>query len=235
MIVHKAGRTGAGARSAASHTAALAGSREVWAGMLRQAGAIAVRSQEQLIDTMLAASRLGPAGGAAARRRRAAAAVAACSPPTPARSRASRCRPSPRPSAIRVRERAPALAEWIGNPVDQSILAGSGLSSNGLLDWMLESDAYDAAIANVGEEWFLGRPDAAERLRHACTRLREVAGAAAKPVAVVFGATETAEPWQRALLDGVRDELVAEGLAVVPTVERAAFALGRLAPLEPRR
>ena len=84
----------------------------------------------------------------------------------------------------------------------------------------------------MGEEWFLGRPNAEERLRHACARLCEVVVAAPVPVAVVLGATEAPEAWQRALIDSVRDDFVGAGLAVFPTVERAAFALGALAPRE---
>lgn len=122
------------------------------------------------------------------------------------------------------------LAGWVRNPVDQSILAGSGLSSNRLLGWMLESDAYDFGIANVGEEWFLGRPDAESRLAHACDRLTEIVKEASKPVAVVLGVTETPVPWQREVVDGVRAAFLAEGVAVYPTVERAAAALGRLVP-----
>jgi acyl-CoA synthetase (NDP forming) len=138
----------------------------------------------------------------------------------------------PLPNDVReqVRAKAPQLADWIGNPVDQSILAGSGLSSNGLLELMLASDAYDAAIANVGEDWFLGRPDADERLRHACSRLAAIATASPKPVAVVLGPTETPNLDHRALLDAVRDDFVAKGVAVFGSIERAAFVTGRLAP-----
>src|SRR3990170_835644 len=52
VIVFKGGRTSAGALSALSHTASLAGSREVWRGALRQAGAIQVNTQEELIDML---------------------------------------------------------------------------------------------------------------------------------------------------------------------------------------
>lgn len=229
VVVYKAGRSAAGARAAASHTAALAGEAAVWSGMLRQAGAIEARTQEQLLDLLVAASlparprgrRAAVAGGGGGRGVQSADACAEAGltlPPLPASVRA------------RVAERAPALADWVGNPVDQSILAGSGLSANGLLAHMAASGAYDLAIANVGEEWFLGRPNAEERLRHACARLREVASVAPVPVAVVLGATEAPEAWQRALIDSVREEFVEAGLAVFPTVERAAFALGKLAP-----
>lgn len=231
VIVHKAGRTRAGARSAASHTAALAGSHLVWSAALRQAEAIEVRSQEQLLDLMVAASLLGRPRG-----RRVA--VVGGGGGRSVQS-ADACEENglvvhPLPDSVRaaVRETAPLLAEWVQNPVDQSILAGSGLSSNRLLEMMIASGEYDAAIANVGEDWFFGRPDAERRLRHACERLAAIAARREIPVAVVLGATETPVEWERRLVDSTRDFFVEQGIAVFPTVERAAFALGRLAPPE---
>ena len=50
VIVLKGGLGEAGARATASHTGALAGSDEVWDGVLRQAGAIRVYSLEELLD-----------------------------------------------------------------------------------------------------------------------------------------------------------------------------------------
>ncbi|MCK9518077.1 MAG: CoA-binding protein [Dehalococcoidia bacterium] len=228
VIIHKAGRTTAGARSAVSHTAALAGAAELWSTVIRQAGAIEVRNQEQLLDLMVAAAllpgfdgrRIAVVGGGGGRSVQSA---DACE------ENGLEVVPLPGDVREKVRERAPMLADWVGNPVDQSILAGSGVSSNGLLEFMLQSDAYDVAIANIGEDWFLGRPDAGERLRHACNRLAGVVQASAKPVAVVLGPTETPNPEHRELIDSVRDDLIARGLAVFYSVERAAFALGKLA------
>jgi acyl-CoA synthetase (NDP forming) len=231
VFVHKAGRTKAGARSAASHTAALAGTAELWSTALRQAGAIEARNQEQLLDLMVGAALLPRAEG-----RRVA--VVGGGGGRSVQS-ADACEENgldvvPLPQAVRaqVREKAPQLADWIGNPVDQSILAGSGLSSNGLLELMLANGVYDLAIANVGEDWFLGRPDAADRLQHACTRLAAIASGASVPVAVVLGPTENPEPANRALIEDVWQDLVARGCAVFPSVERAAFTLGRLARAE---
>ncbi|WP_322795733.1 CoA-binding protein, partial [Tepidiforma sp.] len=230
VIIHKAGRTAAGARSAASHTAALAGQSLLWSAALRQAGAHEARSQEQLLDLLIAAALLPPARG---RRIAIVGGGGGRSVQSADAAEENGLTVLPLPPAIRerVRERAPALAEWVANPVDQSILAGSGLSSNALLELMLEDESYDLAIANIGEDWFFGRPDADERLRHACNRLVQVVGRTSKPVAVVLGPTETPNPAHRALVDAVRDELIAAGLAIFPTVERAAFALGRLAPI----
>lgn len=228
VVIHKAGRTAAGAQSASSHTAALAGETEVWSAAIRQAGALEARSQEQLVDLMVGASLLRGAFGSRV-------AVVGGGGGRSVQS-ADACEENgldlvELPGGIReqVRERAPMLADWIGNPVDQSILAGSGLSSNRLLELMLGADAYEVAIANVGEEWFFGRPDAADRLRHACERLVSIVSGATKPVAVVLGATESTEAWQRELIDDLRMDFVEEGIAVYPTVERAAWVLGRFA------
>ncbi len=227
VIIHKAGRTSAGARSAASHTAALAGAAELWSTAIRQAGAYEARNQEQLIDLMIATSLLpkatgrhvaivGGGGGRSVMSADAAEEIGLEVVPLPDSVRAQ------------VRERAPQLADWVSNPVDQSILAGSGLSSNGILELMLASDAYDIAICNIGEDWFLGRPDAADRMHKANQRLLSLVAKREKPIAVVFGPTENPSPEQRAVLDEARAELVAAGCAVYPSVERAAWVLAQL-------
>src|SRR3972149_3934718 len=61
-------------------------------------------------------------------------------------------------------ERAPLLWDWVGNPVDQSILAGAPVSGAQMLEMMAPSPHFDLLIANVGEDWILGRPDAEARL-----------------------------------------------------------------------
>lgn len=228
VIIHKAGRTTAGARSAASHTAALAGTAELWSTVLKQAGAHEARNQEQLLDLMLGASLLPKVSGRNI-------AVVGGGGGRSVQS-ADACEENgftvvPLPAEVRetVREKAPQLADWIGNPVDQSILAGSGVSSNGVLELMLESPVYDLAIANIGEDWFFGRPDAGERLKHACNRLAQICEKSPKPVAVVLGATETNNRDHRAIVDDVRDDFAKRGIPAYPSVERAAWALGRLA------
>jgi len=227
VVIHKAGRTAAGARSAASHTAALAGTAELWSNVLRQAGAMEAKNQEQLIDLMLGAAMLPKSrgrniaivGGGGGRSVQSADA---------AEENGFTVVPLPDDVREKVRAKAPQLADWVGNPVDQSILAGSGLSSNGLLELMLESDAYELAIANVGEDWFFGRPDAGERMKYACNRLAQICEKSSKPVAVVLGVTETNNRGHRAIVDDVRDDFAARGIAVYPSVERAAWTLARL-------
>ncbi|TAK57573.1 MAG: acyl-CoA synthetase, partial [Dehalococcoidia bacterium] len=147
VVVLKGGRTGAGSRTAASHTAALAGQRQVWGAALRQAGAVEVATFDELIDVMVAFAFLRTANSKqqAVNRERPAAGVVGGGGGRAVQS-ADVCEEAglavPQlPDAIRamLREQAPALADWVGNPVDQSILAGSGVSGARVLEMMAES------------------------------------------------------------------------------------------------
>lgn len=52
IILWKTGTSEAGARAAASHTGALAGSAAVWEGVLKGAGIVSVKSYEDILDTL---------------------------------------------------------------------------------------------------------------------------------------------------------------------------------------
>jgi acyl-CoA synthetase (NDP forming) len=227
-VVHKGGRTAAGARAAMSHTAALAGGRQVWGAALRQAGALQVDTQDQLIDMLVAFACLGPGSG----RRvgvvgggggRAVQSADACE------DEGLAVVPLPDEMREALRQRAPLLWDWVGNPVDQSILAGGPLSGAQMLEMMAQSPHFDLLIGNVGEDWILGRPDAEERLRHVVGRLLDVAGRATKPLAFVLGPADSPDEGRRRIVEEARARLVEAGVAVYPSVERAAWALGRFA------
>jgi acyl-CoA synthetase (NDP forming) len=231
VMVLKAGRTAAGARSAVSHTAALAGSHRVWFGALRQAGAVQVDTMEEAIDMLVAfaflrprrrlrrtARRVGVVGGGGGRSVQSADACEEAG-----------LRVVPLPVSIRraLREKAPYLADWVGNPVDQSILAGGPVSGAAILDMMAASPAFDVLIANVGEDWILGRPDAMQRLEHVTARFVEVASRCKKPLAFVLGPADSPEEWRWRAVEGARQRLAAARLPVYPTIERAAWAVSR--------
>lgn len=226
VVILKGGRTGAGSRTAASHTAALAGQRQVWSAALRQAGAVEVATFDELIDMLVAFAFLRPGagvnvgvvGGGGGR------AVQSADVCEEAGLRVPKL-----PGEIQrvLREKAPNLAGWVDNPVDQSILAGSGVSGARLLEMMLESPAYDAYIANVGEDWVLGRPDAEERLGHLVDRFAEIGKKAQKPIAFVLGPADSPDEAKWRAVEGARQRLTAARLAVYPSVDRAAHALSR--------
>jgi len=58
IVIWKGGQTEGGARATQSHTAALAGSYQIWESMCRQAGIISVNSMEELAYTVSALKRL---------------------------------------------------------------------------------------------------------------------------------------------------------------------------------
>ncbi|MFC1873460.1 hypothetical protein ACFLW3_01440, partial [Chloroflexota bacterium] len=63
VVIWKGGRTEAGARVIASHTASLATSQSIWNTAIRQAGAVNVANLEELIDTLKALLYLPPVRG----------------------------------------------------------------------------------------------------------------------------------------------------------------------------
>jgi acyl-CoA synthetase (NDP forming) len=237
VVVLKGGRTAAGGRAAASHTAALAGQRAVWDAAVTQAGALAVDTVEELIDMLIAFAymrpgsgrpygRLGMVGGGGGRSVLTADLCEELGLSVP---------PLPQDVEQRIAEKAPDLAGWITNPVDQSILAGSGVGGTQVLEWMDESPGIDLLLASVGEAWALGRPNAEALLARIPERFVQVGTRTGKPLAVVLGPADYADEELRRLVSGAREKLVGAGLALFPSVERAVRALARLAEYWERR
>lgn len=226
VVVLKGGRTGAGSRTAASHTAALAGQRQVWSAVLTQAGAVEVATFDDLIDMLVAfaflrpgaGARVGVVGGGGGRAVQSADVCEEAGLSVPKL-----------PEAIRVmlREKAPHLAGWVDNPVDQSILAGSGVSGARVLEMMLDAPEFDALIANVGEDWVLGRPDAIDRMAHLVDRFAAIGARAAKPMAFVLGPADSPDETKWRAVEGGKQRLTDARLAVYPSVDRAAAAVAR--------
>lgn len=226
VVVLKGGRTQAGGRAASSHTAALAGSRTVWEAAVAQAGALAVDTVEELIDMLLAFAYLRPARG---RRLAMVGGGGGRSVLT-----ADLCQelglgvpPLPPDVERRLAERAPDLAGWVTNPVDQSILAGSGVGGAQVLEWLAESPEIDLLLAYVGESWALGRPNAREILPRVTERFIQVGTRTDKPFAVVLSPSDYSEEWVWHLITAARERLVEAGLALFPSAERAVRALAR--------
>ena len=100
---------------------------------------------------------------------------------------------------------------------------------------MLASPAFDLLIANVGEDWVLGRPDSGPRLLHLVQRFAEIGKRSTKPVAFVLGPADSPDEERWRAVEDARALLVDAGLAVFPTVERAAWALARFVEHHERR
>jgi acyl-CoA synthetase (NDP forming) len=194
--------------------------------MLRQAGAVEVATFDELVDTLVAFAFLRGRGGANA-------GVVGGGGGRAVQS-ADVCEESglhvPKlPQSIQemLREKAPQLAGWVDNPVDQSILAGSGVSGARVLEMMLGAPEFDVLIANVGEDWVLGRPDAQERLTHLVDRFAAIGKSAQKPMAFVLGPADSPDESKWRAVESARQRLIEARLAVYPSVDRAATALAR--------
>lgn len=225
VIVLKGGRTSSGTRAAASHTAALAGAQQVWRVALRQAGAVEAGSLEEATDVLVAFSRLKPATGPRAGVLGGGGGRTVLS--------ADLCEEAglsvvPLPTEIRedLRKRAPQLWDWVSNPVDQSILAESPLLGVHILEMMSRSPHLDVLIANLGEDWILGRPNGDVALHGLAERLVEIGRNTAKPMAVVLGPPDSPDEWRWRAVVGAHERLVDGGLAIYPSVGRAARAVG---------
>jgi acyl-CoA synthetase (NDP forming) len=234
VVVLKGGRTAAGGRAAASHTAALAGQRDVWQAAVAQAGAVSVDTLEDLIDTLIAfasmrpgsGNRLAMVGGGGGRSVLTADLCEELGLSVP---------PLPDDVERRIAEAAPDLAGWVTNPVDQSILAGSGVGGAQALDWLDESAGIDLLVANVGEAWALGRPNAESLMTRIPERFVEIGARTAKPFAAVLGPADYPDEAAQRLVAAARDRLVGAGLALFPSVERAVRTLARVREYWARR
>ncbi|MDP2674086.1 MAG: CoA-binding protein [Dehalococcoidia bacterium] len=225
-VVLKGGRTAAGGRAAASHTAALAGQRDVWDAAVAQAGAVPVDTVEELIDMLLAFAYMRPGGG---RRLGMVGGGGGRSVLTADQCEELGLSVPPLPADVekRIAEKAPDLAGWLTNPVDQSILAGSGVGGTSVLEWMDASPGIDLLLANVGEAWALGRPNAEALLNRIPERFAEIGARTGKPLAAVIGPADYSDERLWRLVSASRETLVEAELAVFPSVERAVRALAR--------
>jgi acyl-CoA synthetase (NDP forming) len=261
VVVLKGGRTSAGGRTAASHTAALAGASAVWEAAVAQAGALSVDTVEELLDMLIAFDRMKPGPGASGPSTRSSRSASGAAPSSagrqgergemPQRERrrlamvgagggrsvltADLCEelglsvpPLPDDVERKVAEKAPDLAGWVTNPVDQSILAGSGLGGAQVLEWLDESPGIDLLLANVGEPWAFGRPNAEAILTRVTERFIEIAARTAKPFAVVLGPSDYPDETRWRLVSEARQRLVDANVALFPSVERAVRTMARL-------
>ena len=143
--------------------------------------------------------------------------------------------PLPADVEKRIAEKAPDLAGWVTNPVDQSILAGSGIGGTSVLEWMDGSPEIDLLVANVGEAWALGRPNAEALLGRIPERFAAVGRRTRKPLAAVIGPADYSDERLWRLVSSARRKLVEAELAVFPSVERAVRALARFVDYWERR
>ena len=234
VVIWKGGNTAAGQRAVASHTASLAGTREIWQALANQSGALLVNSLEELCDSLLAFAnsppakgyRVGVVGGGGGRMVEG----------------ADTCEEEglivePVPEAVRAqyRDKYPDVADWITNPVDTSILGGSGLTDVSILEMFATRPEYDLLLANLPGPWVLRQDKSEAETMEPIDRLVEIAKRSGKPTAFVVNDEVSSQRWQADILLGMRTRAADAKVPVFPSIRRAARSLRQLADFHTRR
>ena len=224
VIIFKVGATETGRRAAASHTSAIAGSDRIWAGLLKQAGAIQVHSVEEMVDVVLAFLRIsvpkgrstalvGVGGGASVKAGDDCSNAGLVLPMLPLQVRQ------------RLRDIFATEAGCIfRNPVDLVPLRASGMLVKALKA-IADCDEVDLLIIHVAFD-VCGMIDQREITRPYTESVLELNKVVNKPMAVVLHCLATDEG--RRFASEARLRLREAGVAVYPSIEGAANAFNKL-------
>ncbi len=226
VAVLKGGRTPAGHAATASHTASLASRQAIWQTAVRQAGALEVGSLDDLIDMLVAFRNAGPPAGP-----RVGVLGGAGGGTVEA---ADLCHEAglelaPLPQQIRehLRDKVPHAWDWVGNPIDGSILGFGAFNPLDIVEMMAASPAYDAIIANTPVHHILRHGGGEKAVRETLDRLKRLGTESGKATMLVIENPESSEEHHWKAVMRARDELAAAGVAVYPDIERAARAMSR--------
>jgi len=201
---------------------------KMWRAAVRQAGAVEVRTIDELVDMVVAFEYLDPVAG-----NRVAVLGGAGGETVESADLCNEAGlelPLP-PEALReqLREKVPHAWDWVGNPVDASILAwGRRSEAFDVMETMAASPAYDAIIANLrGIEDSLGRENGENVFRENMDRVKRLASGSGKAAMFVLGEPRSHEEWRWKGAIRVRDELAAARVAAYPDMDRATRATSR--------
>jgi acyl-CoA synthetase (NDP forming) len=231
VIILKAGRGRTGAKLALSHTASLAGSIDVWQAALKQYRAIMVSNFQELIDQVVAFTFLPPVTG----RRVIVAGGGGGKSMVSADVWEEEGFELPELSAEfrqKLKERVPELWDWVRNPMDASLFQGTPMTDINLLEWLSNEGGFDIWVANLTQDDPLPK-DIWEKVL-APTFLNSVVAIKknGKPIVCVIETGEIGpaemESWKWSAIAETRRRIIDQGLAVFPSPERAARAMGRL-------
>ena len=189
IIILKGGKSSAGAKAAASHTAALAGSASVWKTAMRQAGVIEAETLEDLIDLLVSfyflpridGGRVGIFGGGGGR------SVLS----TDEWEEAGFTVPAlPEEIERYIHKTLPELWwGWMRNPVDISILPEEQLKAGlnvKIMRMMAQSSAFDLLVANILVGGPFQKSELIDQAKKQALNIIDVAKNGTKPMAVIL-------------------------------------------------
>ena len=227
VIVMKGGRGEAGTRATASHTASLAGSRQIWQAVVNQTGIIPVSDIEELIDVAaafyflppLSGKRVGVTGGGGGK------SVLA----------ADVCEEAgldviPLPDDIRqeLKRQGNPIWDWINNPADFSIAMGDGTSISTMTKLMAKHPDFDIMMQFVSGPWRLDNKYSLDKHMEGMG-LEYLNG---KPSVLIFDDRprgSNGEDAKLAKMDAeIRQRLNTQGFPIYPGIRRAASAVNKM-------
>jgi acyl-CoA synthetase (NDP forming) len=232
VIILKVGRGTTGAKLALSHTASLAGSINVWKAVLKQCGAIMVSNFEELIDQVVAFTFLPPITG----RRVIVAGGGGGKSMVSADVWEEEGFELPEFTAEfrkKLKEKIPELWDWVRNPIDASLFQGTPMVDVNVLEWLSNEDGFDVWVANLTQDDPLPNDVWENVLAPNFLNSVTAINKNGKPVVCVIETGEIGpaemEGWKWRAIAETRRQIVNQGIAVFPSAERAAKAIGRLA------
>lgn len=237
VIILKGGRTVAGARATASHTASLAGDHLVWEGLLRQARVLQAESIEEMEDLVTAVRlfpkpRVRPDGRGRHTMGRSVAVFGGGGGGSVAA--ADICyqvglNMAELPADImeELQRLIPATWMMISNPIDGSAI-GNPSAAGRLQEMIFRHQAYDFVIVELGVDTGLEEERSQAGFHRTTGTIISLQEETKLPTAVIVRSGDATEEWRRQAVHRERDRLVQAGLPVFPSFERAARALSKV-------
>lgn len=234
VIILKGGRGDAGTRATASHTASMAGSREMWQSMVDQTGVVTARDFEEMVDIAVAfhylpsdiGRKVGVIGGSGGTSVLAADICEEAS-----------LNVIPLPQDIRedLREQGNPTWDWISNPVDFSISMGDRGNASSIAELMGKHSEFELLISFMHGPWRMGKEpfDLEKHMQHGVHNVTD------KPLAVVFGNRPRGKGKEAddlaSMSAQVQQALVEAGLPTYPNITRAAHAIDKMIAFHDRK
>jgi acyl-CoA synthetase (NDP forming) len=229
VILAKGGRGEPGARAASSHTASLSGSIQTWKAAVCQAGAIPAESFEEMVDLAVTFSFLDRLSGPRVGMVSAGGGIGVMA--------ADQCEeeglkvvPIPEEMRLALKSKEIGIWDWVGNPVDMSIMPGSVMPGDSLasevMEIMARSPDFDLIIPIIGE---LHQKKVQKGLTGEAYMQRFGVGKiGGKPILAVVAEKgldlgEYDDPASRMMCE-IRTRFASARIPVYPTVTRAARA-----------
>jgi len=225
VIILKGGRSDAGTRATASHTASLAGSYSVFQGLVHGAGGVTVGDFDEMVDMAVAfnylpsysSRNLGIMGGSGGSSVNGADIFAEAE---------LNVVTIPQEIRDRLKEEDDPNHDWYNNPIDGSISMGDSSGIERLMELMTEHDDFQTFISFIpGPRWDgKGGSDFESIMKESLHYKTD------KPVIMLSGGFSRMPESEEmaALASRIRQQLFDDGVATFPSMTRAAHALSKL-------